>query len=571
MSETRKKEPKNSESDTNNEPSVPINEKIDELIAKIVPSKWLATSLVGATALFLLFFLMWAFTGKALDKEQQEIVDATKAKAKADINTARERADKSMKEARERADARVAKYKEDNDKLRTTTREATKKASNYERAKKDLDSYKAKYEKTYKDLGDIKDKLRSSVRGASKTESTLQSQIRSLEGELKSTKVSLDKTQKDYTAYKKKYSSKAKEAFDKIVETASRQTKNSQQLVVINKMAKSAEFAKELVGTDYYDRLNKHIKKVEDLVARDNKIAAKKSAQEAKARYNKAMADKRNANDDDARLEILHEAKVELEGSAYAANIQKFIDAIENKRRTVAAKAAYEEVTKKVAQTPTSFESNLEKLKTALPDVAKTSYESRLVKIIRSKESSLKNDIAKHTINQLNTFIRGTTRNPEGYNSVIDRCDELTPKVEGTTYNKQLIATRQKYATLLANKIATDALAQIDTLTRNIEKNKTGYKSVVALCDKLTPKVENTKYIKTLQAKRKQYSEYWVEAIGKEALGKAVKVYKDRNMANTDKLSALEELRREAEGSRSSRTIDSYIIKIKALIAREAK
>jgi len=378
----------------------PFGGKLDDVVAKIVPDRWLPTASVGASGAALIFFVLMIIGFSCGPKDKTEV----DAKLKADLD----KAQKAIQDERDRGKAAVEKVQADLVQLRTSLGEEKTARTNAERSIRQAEA-------------DAKKQQAEAERAGKKADNA--------EKALADLRVQYDtlKATKDEQARKDEV---ARRAFEAIMNEVKSIQDDQKALDTIDRM--SAALAVELGGSiTYKQALDKEIAYRKQAMDRRQREAEKEASRQAKETYNDAMKRYKSAGAYEEQIAILEEALKALKEGEYLDRIVQEIDRLRAARKEEVARELYNEVIARVAQTPKAYEENLKALEEALEKAAGTRYGDILQREINSKRGTLAEDIALAAYKDLAARIK---QNATAYDDNIAAAEAALKKAENTRY-----------------------------------------------------------------------------------------------------------------------------------------
>ena len=404
--------------------------KVDDIVAKVIPAKWLPTSFVIAgvlALLFMLFTLIGLLSSPDLPAEAQKRVDSA--------NTAR---DKKVQELKEERSAHSDTKKK--------LREADRAAARVERAEKDQKDAEEDLAKLKKDYGTVRgerDDLAKTVKSAASDKKKALSGVTrerdAAQKKVASLNKDMDELKAKIASYKAEVegleSTKEKDAqietvFKDVMGTAARVEDLGKRLETLRKLRD--EHASKFAGTDYAKRLAREIDRVEDErkdKSKDVYRAVERKLKMAKGNY-------------DRQLEILRQAAEDLADTAYEDDVDTKIKRAEAAQAKFAAgqkvkgaKAIFDAVMKRIKETPKAYEENLQALKDAAQQAEGTKYATTLNKYVAARERDLADNIADAAYDDLRDRIK---KSPKDFDGNITFAEGALAKARGTKYEKKV-------------------------------------------------------------------------------------------------------------------------------------
>ncbi len=458
--------------------SVPINERIDEIVAKAVPAKWLGTTAAGlaiATLLFFIFMVVFAFSGPAPVSEEITRLEkqlADEQKARSDDNAAlNAKRDKDTAALNAKLDAARTERKAAEKKAK----DLSAKAALLTRAENAEKKYKAERDKARKALATetaarkaAERKLSSTTGGTAKADAARQraeTAKAALETKLKKLKLEYNALQKQ-----DKDAEFARNAFNDIIEATGQIDDLGTRIERMERMSADARAA--LAQTSYDTRLKKEIaslKREQDLIARK---AAGKAKKDATATYSKGIASLKTVSDPGEQMAILRELKQKLAGTRYVAVIDKKIVMLEGQSKGLRAKAAYDAAMKQVNANPKAHRENLQAIEDAIGETEGTRWAKMLQKLADTKKKTLSKDVGAAALAELSTQIK---QNPKSYDDNIAAGEAALARAEGSGFEAKItvLLKKQKAArSEVVGRSAYDrALAQVKGSPKDYRAN----------------------------------------------------------------------------------------------------
>ena len=426
--------------------SKPFGGKVDEIVAKAIPERWLATAFAGAAAgavlLFILMIIGFARSPEAATQAKLEDGEKTLADERAKVADAEKELGEALKAKRD-SDGK-AKSAEGNAKrlqrqLDASTQAQEKLVQQINDLRGEVNSGRAKLRETE---GQRKTAAAAAERvkaKAGRERETAQKKEKALRDQIGTLKAELGDARKDYGKLEKtkeereKVLERARAAFEMIMETAPKIEDPQERIETVQRLRDTSEA--ELAGTVYMERLTAEIKHQQSLVAKRKRAAEKMALKDAKGAYAEAMRKLKMATDYESQMEILREAKDQTSGTDYEVKVHKEMEKREGIQRNKVARKAYEELLGRLKKTPRAYEENLKALKEGLATTKDTRYEAALKRLIDPRERTLKGDVARVAYQDLIAKIK---RAPREYGQNIAAAEEALEKATGTRYEAKV-------------------------------------------------------------------------------------------------------------------------------------
>lgn len=455
--------------------------KLDEFVAKLIPEKHLSVAFVSAAGAAFVFFIFMIIglarsptaaaqkaaeeAGKERDEIQETLAgergkhsetratlqkaDRAKAAAEKERDGAKKNADK-LGEQVKAFQTQVADLRKQLDTEKTGRREVDREKTKAERerdaARKEAASLKKKQERTEASLAELRkqhDELRA-VKGA-------QADI----------------------------AEKARGVFDSIMEQAAQVEAPQDKIDVIERLRAASR--KELTGTPYMGRLDDEMERQQKAIETEKRSADRKAVREAKETYEEAMRRLKMASEHEAAMTILREAKADLLGTDYEVRVHKEIEKREKAHTGEVARAIYDAVMKKVKDSPKAYEENLAALKDALAQIKGSRYESKLDRLVESREKTLRENVGRAAYDDVMALIK---KGPKEYDENIAAAEAALPKTEGTRYEapltKRLASLRSDRLESVGRAAYDKARAQLKSSPRDYAANVTALEALKA-------------------------------------------------------------------------------------------
>ncbi len=470
----------------------PFDGKLDEIVGRAIPERWLATALEG-TAAGVLFYFVLTIIGFARSPEEaaqaerrgaeealaEEVKSHSETKsALEEVRAAKEAAEVKIEEAEldaERAKGKVDLVEADRDKFRTELDQLREQLGT-ERGAKDAAE---RQHKAFADAaGREKVKIAAERDAAQKDAAALRERVAKLEGE----QAELRKQHDELGAAKaedEKIADRARAAFDKIAEAVSGIEDPKEKIAAIERMREESKA--ELEGTPHMDRLDEMVAR-EGRTIEDQEAAAEKEAKrEAKDIFSEMNRKLKMSPEYEDAMEIMRQAKEKVIGTDFEVTIHLMITKLETKHKDEAASAAYKEVLKQVGSSPNAYEENLRALEAALEQVKDTRYAAKLEGMVEKRRKTIKDDIARAARDEVNARIKS---NPDDYDGNIAAAEAALPKTEGTNceapLRKRLDGMKEQRLDKIGRKAYDAALARLKESPREYAGNVAALKGLKA-------------------------------------------------------------------------------------------
>ncbi len=404
--------------------------KVDDIVAKVIPAKWLPTSFAIAGACAFLFFFLWIIwlaTGATPEEA------ATKQIASA--NTAREKAEGKLKEER----AAHSGTRKERDQFARDAKRAAKADKDKDEAEGKLATLKKEFGTVSDERDDFEKKAKSAASDKKKALSRIERELSASQKKARGLTEDVSELEAKIANYEKKVddleSDEEKDAeleavFRGVMETAARDEDLGRRIKTLRKLrdAHSGRFA----GTDYAKRLDKEIDRVQD--ERKDRSKGVYRAVERRLKMAKGNYDR--------QLEILRQAAEDLADTDYEDDVAaktKKAEAAQVKfaagQKTKNAKAIFDAVQKRVKDDPRAYEKNLDALKDAVQQTEGTKYAVTLQKYVAARERTLAVDIADAAYDNLRDRIK---KSPEDFDGNITAAEAALAKAKGTKLEKKV-------------------------------------------------------------------------------------------------------------------------------------
>jgi len=472
--------------------------KVDDIVAKVIPAKWLPTSFAIAGACAFLFFLLWIIW-LATGATPEEAAKAEIAKAK----TAQEKAEGRYKEERTDHGGTKTKLKE----AQRAAGRAEKAEKGQKDAEKDLAELKTKYDTACDDRDRFEKEAKSAasekkkaLSGVARERDVAQKEVRSLNKDVEELRAKLANYDKkiDTLESDQEKDAELEAVFKGVMDTAARDEDLGRRLKTLRKLrdAHSGRFA----GTDYAKRLDREIDRVQD--ERKDRSKGVYKAVERRLKMAKGNYDR--------QLEILRQAADDLADTDYEDDIKTKTDktiAAQGKfaagQKEKGAAAIYAAVHKRVKENPTAYEENLQALKDAVQQTEGTKYASRLQKYVAARERTLTADIADAAYDGLRDRIK---KSPEDFDGNITSAEAALAKAKGTKLEKKVQGILEDLKEDKIYTIGKDAYEK----ARAKVKNSSDRDENIAALEELKATAAGSKYeagIEKLLVKQRKYKD----------------------------------------------------------------
>ncbi|MHC4199168.1 MAG: hypothetical protein ACYSU0_04190 [Planctomycetota bacterium] len=423
-----------------------------------------------------------------------------------------------------------------------------------ERAEKNLQDELGSHDKTKKKLFDETDARKKAEKKAKAAEAELAAKTAKLEETVAerdswSTKFNELKAAKDEKA---KIEERARAAYESIIKSADG-AKDLQARLDTLQSRRDASRA-DLVETPYMRRLEAEISRVKGALAKHTRAVEDKAKRDAKEAYADAVRKLKTAKGYDGEMAVLRGAREELAGTLYEAKIDSEIKSREDEQRKKLAKSVYEEVIKKVKSSPKAYAENLAALEEAAQKTEGTKYGEKLTREVEDRRKTLGINVARVVYDEV---MKKLKESPKAYEENLAALEEAAGKTEGTKYGEKLAREVKDRRKTLAKDIAE---AAYDGLRDRIKKNKKDYEGNITAAEAALEKAKGTKLEKKVQGILDDQKKDKLAYIGKDAYEKAVarvKTSKDRD----GNIALLEELKTTAAGSKYEAGIEKLLVK----------
>ncbi|MHC4505885.1 MAG: hypothetical protein ACYTFI_21495, partial [Planctomycetota bacterium] len=211
-------------------------------------------------------------------------------------------------------------------------------------------------------------------------------------------------------------------------------------------------------------------------------------------------------------------------------------------------------VIKKVKSSPKAYAENLAALEEAAQKTEGTKYGEKLTREVEDRRKTLGINVARVVYDEV---MKKLKESPKAYEENLAALEEAAGKTEGTKYGEKLAREVKDRRKTLAKDIAE---AAYDGLRDRIKKNKKDYDGNITAAEAALEKAKGTKLEKKVQGILDDQKKDKLAYIGKDAYEKAVarvKTSKDRD----GNIALLEELKTTAAGSKYEAGIEKLLVK----------
>ena len=437
----------------------PFGGKVDDIVAKAIPQKWLATAFAGAAGGALLFFILM-IVGFAMDGEP-----ATPEEAKAQIKKLQDEADAKVdkyeemaKKARGERDEAKKGSSETQSKLRAEERKFSSAESNVKNADARRDKLQTAFDDLKKRYGDLETKLAAATRDTRTAESKLRTAERdrdaakgresAISTRLKRTETGLTDLQREHASLSRKKEddsvrlATAKATFESIMNNAAAEDDLVKRLALLRQMRD--ESLDKLGGTAYTRSLGDEIIGVEQLIDKQATLAKKKSTRKANEAYKDAFRRLKMTKEHASAMAILREAREEVAGTDYEVRIHQEMESREKAEKTRLARVVYDAAMKNLRAQPGAHEANLEALKRAVEETEGTAYSLKLKRLVDARGKSLVEDIGRGAYESLSAQLKKT---PTDHDANITAAEDALAKAKSTRYEAKVTSMLKEQQT----------------------------------------------------------------------------------------------------------------------------
>ncbi|MHC5053166.1 MAG: hypothetical protein ACYTKD_00435 [Planctomycetota bacterium] len=428
----------------------PFGGKVDDIVGKAIPQKWLATAFSGAAVLAFLFFILMIIgfmTGERLatDEEAKGLIKKAEDTAAAKVT----RYEDIAKKAREEQDTAKKELSEALSKLRVAERKVSSSDSEIASAvaRRDkvqgaFDALKQTHAALQKSLNDetrAKREAESKLRTAERERDAAKAKEAAIATRLTRTETGLKDLHKEHDVLRRqkeddsKRVADAKAAFDSIMNKAAAEDDLAKRLELLRELRD--ESLTKLGGTAYARSLGDEMIRVEQMIEKQEVLAKRKTTRKAGEAYSDAMRRLKMTKEHARAMDILRETKEEVAGTKYEVSIHEQMVSREKAEKERLARAVYDAARRRLSEEPNAYEENLRALKAAMEETAGTRYAASLKKMVDAREASLQLDIARGAYETLSKQIR---KSPPDYDANITVAEDALAKAKGTRYEAKI-------------------------------------------------------------------------------------------------------------------------------------
>lgn len=404
--------------------------KVDDIVAKVIPAKWLPMSFVIAGALALIVFifvLVGLLSSPDLEqaaKDEIAKVETARGKVKEALQKEQDAHRDTKKKLRE-ADRAAGRAEKAEKGQKDADKELAELKTKYDTVRGERDDFEKKVKSAASDKKKALSRVERELSAALKKGKALTEDVGDLEAKIANYKAEIGSLEVD-----KEKDAQIEAVFKDVMETAARVEDLGKRLETLRTLRD--RHASKFAGTDYAKRLTREIGRVED--ERKDKSKGIYRAVERKLKMAKGNYDR--------QLEILRQAAEDLADTAYEDDVDakiKKAEAAQAKsaagQKTKNAKATFDAVMKRIKETPKAYQNNLDALKDAAQQTEGTKYVARLNKYVAARERTLAVDIAEAAYDGLRDRIK---KNPEDFDGNITAAEAALAKAKGTKYEKKV-------------------------------------------------------------------------------------------------------------------------------------
>ncbi len=350
-----------------------------------------------------------------------------------------------------------------------------------------------------------------------------------------------------------KIEERARAAYESIIKSADG-TKDLQKRLETLESRRDASRS-DLVETPYMRRLETYISKVKRTLADHTRAAEDKAKRDAKDAYADAMRKLKTAKGYDGEMAVLRGAREELADTPYLGKIDSEIKSREDEQRKKLARSVYEEVTKKVKSSPKAYAENLAALEEAAQKTEGTKYGDKLKSEVEDRRKTLRANVARAVYDEVKKKLK---ESPKTYEENLAALEEAAQKTEGTKYGPKLAREAKDRRKTLANDIAK---AAYDGLRDRIKKSKKDYDGNITAAEAALEKAKGTKLEKKVRGILDDQRKDKLDYVGKDAYEKAVARIKS-SADRDGNIALLEEISKTtAAGSKYEAAIKKLLVK----------
>lgn len=400
--------------------------KVDQLVARVIPGRWLATVFVATAAAALLFFILTIvglvrWSGAAARGKIQDL-EGTVEGLRGELSEK----EKALVEA-------AGEKRQLEGRIKTAEKKIEDLQGRLNAAAETQKTLRAQVADLQKELRAEQVKVRQADgarEAADKKSTALGQRIEKLQGQLTEMTSRYEELQKQKDE-RAKVDERARLAYEAIIEAVSQMDDPGPEksIEAIERMRKTS--GKDLAGTVYMERLDAQAERHRRLIEDEKRRAEKLAKREEKETYGEVMRKASMAADHDEQVAILTKAKEELAGSGYDVRLDEELKARGAAHKQEVVRNAYQEVLRKIEGNPDAHAENLQALREALPKMEVPKYEARIKREIEVQ----KKGVARDTYKQVMEKIRG---NPKAAAENLRALKEALPKTEGTRYGVAL-------------------------------------------------------------------------------------------------------------------------------------
>ncbi len=424
-------------------PSTPFNEKIDGVVAKIVPQKWLGTAFAGAAVgafLFFIFMILALVLGgeKTQDEKQTEIdglvgeLATQKAGYDNKMNELKGKHAEILVGEKERHGNALKVKEKAHDETRTKLKGEVSKSRELAGKARSADRFEKQYNSVKEDRDSLDRRVKQLLTDNKKLKSA-EKEAKAAKELLAKTKLTLGDRVKDIDKLKADMSRKgeAENTFKSILAAVANIDDPDAKVAKLKELRDSS--SADLGGTDFQKRLDKAILNAEEAAEKGKRAAAARASRDAAAEYKKTAKMAKETRDYPRKIEILSAAAEELAGTPQGVKLGQQVKDLQEEYKKRTAENIYREVMAKVGkkENRTAYEENLQALEDALPKIESAGIAAKLSKVIAARRKGLKINIAKHELGLLGAQIK---QNKEKYDDNIVAAQAALEKARDTKY-----------------------------------------------------------------------------------------------------------------------------------------
>lgn len=489
----------------------PFNEKVDEIVGKAIPQKWLGTAFAGAAILTLLFFILMIVGFMSGEKTQAQVDDDQKRIIER-LETRLERVKGALEKEQETHGETKTALREATGELKQAKRTASSAEGTVASAEKRRDKVQAAFDDQKKDLVNLKKRLDAATRDkrtaeqklsravserdrAKSTGGDIAKRLAAKETGLKELRAKYDALSRQRVDDSKRLKA-ARDAYDSIIARSLAEEDLAERLVLVKKL-RDESLSK--LGA-YTPKVESEIARIEQLIVRSEALAKKKTTRKASEAYGDAMRALKMTKDYARSMDILRSAKDEVAGTKYEVSIHQQLESREKTEKTRLARIVYDAAMKQLKVEPKAFEENLRALETAFGQTEGTAYAAKLKKQVDARTKSLATDLARGAYESLNAQIR---KRPPDYDANIMAAEDALVTAKDTRYEAKIRGILTSQQTMRLRAIGLEAYNACIKQVRGSKDYEANVAELESQKEKAAGSVYEAKIVKLLAGQNK--------------------------------------------------------------------